>query len=100
MRPNHVGGRAVARGLGWVLFAAMAVEAQERTHSLDPLTAEDYRAVTATLEAARLADGASRYPLITLFSRSKPEAARAPAGRQAFVIVKNGPRTFEGVVDL
>jgi primary-amine oxidase len=73
-------------------------------HPLDPLTATEYSTVIAVLrESNKVADN-SRYPLIVLREPAKDRVLQwqegQPLARQAFVIVKKGPRTFEAIVDI
>ena len=73
-------------------------------HPLDPLTAREYAAVVPALEEENYVDDSSSYPLITLDELAKAEVLQWKPGdvvpRRVFVIVKNGPQTFEGVVDI
>ena len=71
---------------------------------MDPLTPEEYSAVITALKDAGHVDDAGLYPLITLHEADKAEVLQWNPGdalpRQAFVIVKRGPQTFEAVVDI
>ena len=73
-------------------------------HPLDPLTASEYSTVVATLQKANHVDDTSRYPLIVLREPDKQRFLQWQPGlamaRQAFVIVKQGPQTFEAVVNI
>ncbi|MFQ6029229.1 MAG: hypothetical protein ACE5Q6_17260, partial [Dehalococcoidia bacterium] len=72
-------------------------------HPMDPLTAEEYSAIIAALIENDYVDETGVYPLITLEEPAKDEVRQWEPGervpRRAFVIVKKGPQTFEGVVD-
>ncbi len=74
------------------------------SHPLDSLTAEEYRETVAILRAAQKIDDASRFPLITLHEPNKQDVLSWIQGgkipRAAFAIVKQGPRTFEAIVNL
>ena len=86
---------------GWV---GQDLTADSLGHPLDPLTAAEYSAVIAVLHEANYVDIDALYPLITLQEPAKATVLdwqpREPVPRQAFVIVKVGPQTFEGVVDV
>ncbi len=73
-------------------------------HPMDPLSALEYSAVIATLQELKYVDDSSRYPLITLREPPKARVLQWRPGdglaRQAFVIVKNGAKTFEAVVNV
>jgi primary-amine oxidase len=80
------------------------LSAQPVKHPMDPLTAQEYSAVLAVLKGSNRISDACRYPLITLNEPSKSEVLKWKPGdalkRQAFVVVKDGPRTFEAIVDI
>ena len=86
------------------VFGGRAVGAEPIQHPLDRLTAKEYATVVEVLKSTNHADLKSRYPLITLEEPSKDEVSNWKPGqeltRQAFVVVKRGPETFEGVVDI
>ncbi|MCH7548972.1 MAG: primary-amine oxidase [Candidatus Krumholzibacteriota bacterium] len=73
-------------------------------HPLDPLTAPEYNALVRVLNDKGLADGRSRYPLVTLQEPDKASVTAWVPGdslhRRAFAIVKKGLETFEAVVDV
>jgi len=77
---------------------------EEITHPLDPLTSAEYEQMLALLAEAGHVDENSMYPIITLqeppkeFVLNWPEGAEIP--RSAFAIVKQGPQTFETLVNL
>jgi len=82
-----------------------AQQSQELKHPLDSLSEPEIRAVVATLKAKELVKDNSRFA--TLHLHEPPKAAvwnwqpGAPMPeRQAFVVVKQGPRIFEGIVDI
>lgn len=72
-------------------------------HPLDPLSESEHRAVVAVLTEAGNVDGTALYPLVTLEEPPKDDVLRwepgDPVERLAFAIVKQGPDTFEAVVD-
>ncbi len=86
---------------GWV---GQDLTADSLRHPLDPLTAAEYSAVIAVLHEANYVDIDGLYPLITLQEPAKATVLDwqrgQPVPRQAFMIVKVGPQTFEGVVDV
>ena len=73
-------------------------------HPMDPLTEEEYVQTLQLLQADELINDESLFPLITLREMPKADVLAwqpgDPISRQAFVIVKQGEQTFEGVVDL
>ncbi|PSB54996.1 hypothetical protein C7B61_21750, partial [filamentous cyanobacterium CCP1] len=74
------------------------------THPLDSLTAEEFTLTKQLLTEAGYIDESSRFPLITLHEPPKAEVlsweSGQPVSRSAFAIVKQGPETYEAVVDL
>jgi primary-amine oxidase len=78
--------------------------AQTAGHPLDPLTAQEYWTVYEVLHASGKADAKTRYPLIQLQEPPKGEVLAwkpgQPVQRRAAVVVKQGPQTFEAVVDI
>ncbi len=84
---------------GGQVFAAESLR-----HPMDPLTAREYAAVITALKKDNYVDNSSRYSLITLDEPAKAKVLKWKPGdavpRQAFVIVKKGPQTFEAVVDI
>jgi primary-amine oxidase len=86
------------------LLSGPYASAEAAAHPLDALQAEEYASAIAMLKAAKRVTDESRYPLITLQEPPKAEVRRwkpgDPVRRAAFLVVKDGPRTFEAVVDL
>lgn len=76
---------------------------QSPNHPLDGLTAPEYWAVYDILKASGHVDSKTRYPFITLHEPPKEEVLQWKPGqsfrREALVMVKQGPRTFEAVID-
>src|ERR1700722_15092180 len=74
------------------------------THPMDGLTAPELAASVKALVAAGHADENSRYCMLTLNEPPKAEVLGWKPGdvlpREAFAVVKNGPLTFEAVVDV
>ena len=72
-------------------------------HPMDPLAPEEVSAVVRALIDEDFVDGTALYPLITLEEPPKDEVLRwepgDPVPRLAFAIVKQGPDTFEALVD-
>ena len=83
---------------------ARSLKAQTVQHPLDPLTAEEYSKAVRILKQAKHVGRDVRYPLITLHDPMKNVVLRwkprDDVSRKALVIVKEGPQTFEAVVDL
>ncbi len=99
--------KSVAAALVGMLVASLGSQAfatEAIRHPMDPLTGLEYSAVIRALKEENYVDDASRFPLITLEEPAKAEVLQwepgDPVARRAFVIVKNGPQTFEAVVDL
>jgi len=78
--------------------------AQTPRRPLDPLTAEEHLAIVDILRAAGRADSTTRYSYVTLQPPDKAAVLAwvpgPPIARAGFAILKQGPRTFEAVVDL
>jgi Cu2+-containing amine oxidase len=68
------------------------------------LAAPEYWAVYDAMQASGHADAKTRYPFITLHEPPKDEVLQWKPGqsfrREALAVVKQGPRTFEAVVDV
>lgn len=73
-------------------------------HPLDELSPEEIQAAVATLRAAGRTDDASRFASVILEEPAKAEVRvwrpGQPFTRRAQAVVKQGPRTFEAVIDL
>jgi primary-amine oxidase len=86
------------------VLAATPMKAQNVKHPLDGLTAPEYWAVYQTLKASGKADAKTGFPLIQLKEPPKEEVLAWKPGqmmrREALVVVKQGPQTFEAVVDV
>ena len=96
----------VASTFSFVLLAMVATPtaAQTAKHPLDGLTAQEYWAVYETMKASGHVDSKSRFPIMSLREPPKEEVLAWKAGqpfrREALVVVKQGPSTFEAVVDI
>lgn len=95
----------------WILLTAVlggqlptTQAADAPSHPMDALSASESEAVIATLMDGGYVDEAALYPLLTLEEPAKAEVLRwqpgDPLTRRAFVIVKQGSLTFEGIVDI
>ena len=89
----------------WVAsVAGQVLDTQSIRHPMDPLTTQEYSAVITVLREEKYVDYASLYPMITLHEPTKAKVLQwkpgDPVKRQAFVIVKEGPQTFEALVDI
>jgi len=88
----------------FALLAMVATPAagQAAKHPLDGLTVDEYWAVNETLKASGHVDSKSRY-YVALHEPPKEEVLAwkpgQPFRREALVVVKQGPNTFEAVVD-
>jgi primary-amine oxidase len=71
---------------------------------LDGFTGTEYWTIYEVLRGSGHTDVDTRFPLITLHEPPKEEVRSWKPGqklrREAFVVVKNGPKTFEAVVDV
>ena len=89
---------------GYVTYVSAQQPLTPIPHPLDPLIADEYAQAIQLLRAAGHVNDASRFPTIELHDPDKASVRawrRGDAfGRAAFVIVKQGARTYEGVVDL
>lgn len=87
-----------------MVLTTVAVIAQTPSHPLDGLTAREYWAVYDTMKASSYVDAKTRYPFITLREPPKDEVLHwkqgQPLRREALVVVKRGPQTFEATVDI
>jgi len=99
------------RALGFALLLLTGCGAQVSepqaasvAHPLDPLTSDEYSQTLELLRAAGHVDEASRFTNLELHDPDKVTVLAwrpgEPVSRSAFVAVKQGPRTYEGVVDL
>jgi primary-amine oxidase len=87
-----------------VVILATSVSAQSAQHPLDGLTGPEYWVILDALRASGHPDADTRYSLITLREPPKDEVLQWKPGnpfrREAFVMVKQGPKTFEATVDI
>jgi primary-amine oxidase len=98
---------AIVANICWFALLAIAatpMAAQTAKHPLDELTAPEYWTVLDTLKASGHVDAKTRYPLMSLHEPPKEEVLAWKPGqafrREVLVIVKQGPSTFEAVVDV
>jgi len=98
---------ATVASLGWLVLLAITATptaAQTAKHPLDGLTAPEYWAVYEVMKASGHVDTNARYPFIELREPPKEEVLAWKPGqafrREAWVVVKQGPRTFEAIVDI
>ncbi|MFQ5742177.1 MAG: primary-amine oxidase [Acidobacteriota bacterium] len=97
---------AVALSAKLLVLPGPSVPAQEQspTDPLDALATDELIAVTEVLEASGHVDDDTRYHLVNLHEPPKSEILSwepgDPLHRQAFVVVRQGSRAFEAVVDL
>lgn len=87
-----------------LLIVAGDAAAQSPRHPLDALTPAEYWAVFEAMKASGRVDEKTRYHGVNLREPPKSEVLEWKAGaafrREALVIVKQGPRTFEALVDV
>ncbi len=88
--------------LALLAMVATPTAAQTAKHPLDGLTVEEYWAVYETLKGSGHVDSKSRYDVV-LREPPKEEVLAwkpgQPFRREVLVVVKQGPSTFEAVVD-
>jgi primary-amine oxidase len=88
-----------------LLVTQQVTSAQPSKHPLDALSEEEIRAAVETLKEKGLVKEDSRFATMNLHEPPKEEiwnwkpSVPIP-GREAFVVVKQGLKVFEGVVDL
>ncbi|MCH8269294.1 MAG: hypothetical protein IH846_17465 [Acidobacteria bacterium] len=79
-------------------------EASSPKHPLDSLTLKEYQTVSEVMKASGYLDPESQFLRVLLHEPPKSEVLNWNPGesfrREAFVVIKQGPRTFEAVVDL
>ncbi len=99
-----VAGLAVVLLGGCVTYVGAQQPTTRISHPLDPLIADEYAQAIQLLRAAGHVNETSRFPTIELRDPDKASVRSwRPGdafGRAVFVIVKQGARTYEGVVDL
>jgi len=87
-----------------MLATGLPLHAQTPRHPLDGLTASEHWVVYQVLRSSGKVDDKTRYPTIRLNEPPKEEVLAwkpgQPMRREAFVVVMQGPRTFEAVVDV
>jgi primary-amine oxidase len=90
--------------LALLVTIVMSAGAQTPRHPLDGLTAPEYWTTYETLRASGKVDKKTRYTLVQLKEAPKEEVLAwkpgQPMRRESRVVVKQGPQTFEAVVDL
>lgn len=98
-RRRHIAAVAVLS-----LVFALPVSSQVPKHPLDGLTASEIWTTYDVLHSSQKVDGDTRYPTVQLHEPPKQEVLAWKPGqamrREAFVVLKQGARTFEAVVDL
>lgn len=99
--------RRVRRGVAVavVVFAlSQPVWPQNAKHPLDGLTAPEEWTAYEVIQVSGKVDAKTRYTMIQLKEPPKEEVLAwkpgQPMRREAFVVVKKGPQTFEAVVDV
>jgi primary-amine oxidase len=98
--------KAVVRGIICAFLASTVqpLAAQAPQHPLDGFTGTEYWTIYEVLRASGHTDSDTRYPFITLHEPPKKEVQAWKPGqgfrREAFVVVKNGSKTFEAFVDV
>jgi primary-amine oxidase len=95
---------AMVAALALAAGATVRAQGAAATHPLDGLTAAEYVDVVAILKADGRAGDKARYPLIALEEPPKAQvkawAPGQPVPRRATVVVNEGGKSFEGLVDI
>src|SRR5208282_3715388 len=85
-------------------FATLANAAVPSAHPLDPLSQQELASTVAVLKATGHVDDSTRFVFLTLREPDKNAVLKwkpgEAAAREAFVIIKQGGRTYEAIVDL
>jgi Cu2+-containing amine oxidase len=103
--PDYAWKRAIYSAFLLITLFVLTTSAQTQNakHPLDGLTAPEYWAVYETLKASGKTDAKTPFPLIQFKEPPKEEVLAWKPGqamrREALVIMKQGPQTFEVVVD-
>ncbi len=88
----------------FVAATASPAAAQAAKHPLDALTQQEHWTVFEALKASGHTDAKTIYALVSLHEPPKEEVLKwkpgEPFRREALVVVKQGPKTFEAVVDV
>jgi len=95
----------VALGTILLSLGQQAALAQASKHPLNSLSAAEMKAVVAILKTKQLINQDSRFATMNLHEPPKPAVWNWKPGvplpnRAAFVVVKQGPQVFEGIVDV
>src|SRR5580658_9070875 len=87
-----------------VFAMTMPIWSQSAKHPLDGLTASEIWTAYEVLQASHKVDADTRFPMVQLHEPPKEEVLSWKPGqalrREAFLIVRQGPQTFEAVVDV
>ena len=90
--------------VAFLVTATVSANSYQPQHPLDPLTISEHWLIFEILKTSGKVDGDTRYTLIDLQEPPKAEVLswqpKDSFRREAFVIVKQGDRTFEAVIDL
>ncbi len=87
-----------------IVLAAEPTLPQSPNHPLDGLKAPEYWTALEVLHAAGKTDDKTRFPMIQLKEPPKEEVLAwrpgQPIRREAFLMIEQGPKVFEAVVDV
>ena len=96
--------RTLAACAALSLFCAPVAEAQAPQHPLDPLGWQEYWTVLEVLKEAGHLDSETRFSRLQLHEPDKSLVWNWKSGndfpRSAFAVVRDGPRTYEAVIDI
>src|SRR5690348_6473136 len=105
--PARIWKTIVLRSAAWFLSLGVALPpaaAQAPRHPLDGLTAPELWTSYEALQASGKVNPKTRYPLVQLKEPPKAEVLAwkpgQPMHRATRVVVKQGPQTYEAIVDL
>ena len=94
----------ISRVVAMMSALALPVWSQVAKHPLDGLTASEIWTAYEVLHSSQRVDADTRYPTVQLHEPPKEEVLAwkpgQPMRREAFVVLKQGARTFEAVVDV
>jgi primary-amine oxidase len=98
-------GKRMLINLAAVMFlVTQPVWPQSPQHPLDGLTAPEIWTAYEVLQASHKVGADTRFPMVQLHEPPKEEVLAwkpgQPMRREAFLVVKQGPQTFEAVVDV
>src|SRR5580658_3037468 len=96
--------RRMKAALALMFAVALPICSQSAKHPMDGLTASEIWTAYEVLQGSHKVDADTRFPMVQLHEPPKEEVLAwkpgQPMRREAFLVVKQGPQTFEAVVDV